>query len=246
MAKDPDVVGYLADQYRLTRQMPALGMRSTVLRSAILGAAAQKAAQEGATGEADAIRQAGFKADQAALTDMTRQQNRIEQFEKTAGKNLDLFVTQAKKIVDSGSPLINQPLRSIQKNIAGDPRMAAFEAARTTAFTEVSRVLSGTMGQQLSDTARQEANHILSGDYTIPQMMAAVQVLRQDMGNRMEALKGQTQQIKSQMGKGTSVPNLPAPPGKIHVQIPGHPPGYIDAASKDQFLRENPGATVIQ
>jgi hypothetical protein len=46
--------------------------------------------------------------------------------------------------------------------------------------------------------------------------------------------------------QGTAAPTLTPPPGKIHVQIPGNPPGYIDAASKDQFLRENPGAKVIQ
>jgi hypothetical protein len=34
--------------------------------------------------------------------------------------------------------------------------------------------------------------------------------------------------------------------GMIKVQIPGHPPGQIPAAAREQFLRDNPGAKVIQ
>lgn len=52
--------------------------------------------------------------------------------------------------------------------------------------------------------------------------------------------------LKNQRNGGGNNNPPPAPQGMISVQIPGHPPGHIPTSAREQFLKDNPGAKVIE
>jgi hypothetical protein len=192
----PEAVDYWAQFAGTTGQVPSLGMGAAgaAARGQILNRAPQVVGGDVAGNKAD------YRAGADSLAKITTQRNQIATLEKTAGKNLDVFLQQAKNVTDTGSPIVNKVFRGAQRDLTGDPATAAFDAARVTAFTEISRVLSGSMGGQLSDSARREAESILKGSYTLPQLMRVAQVLRQDMRNRMSSFDDQIGEIRRGIG----------------------------------------------
>lgn len=166
--------------------------------------------------------QADVAALRKALTTMQNSYAQVSTFEKTAQQNLDRAVDAAGKIADTGSPWFNKPFREAQKGLEGSPELAVYEAARTVAFTEVSRVLSGAMGNgALSDNARDEANDVLNKDYSLQQLLGVAELLKKDMASRTsnmrETIGGIKDQIATPAGGGT--PGAPRAPGAA----PGKP-----------------------
>jgi hypothetical protein len=200
MAGNKDAIDVAATQYEQTRTMPPIG-RNPAMAVAILKRVAERQKAAGISPEQSGVQAELFKANRTALSDITKREAQIGTMEKTAGKNLDVFLQQAKGVTDSGIVPLNHIFRGGAKAF-GDPKMAGFEAARITAFTEISRVLSGSMGGQLSDTARKEAESILKGDYTLPQLVRAAQILRTDMKNRMQGIADEKQRLSEAMGGG--------------------------------------------
>lgn len=163
-----------------------------------------------APSSADAIAgKAAVQADAASLKKMQANFDNVTAFENTAGKNLDQFLSTAKGVIDSGSPLINSPLRSVSDRMAGSDKMAAFNAARATALTEISKVLnSSNASGVLSDSARHEVEGLIGPDATLKQIYSAAQILKQDMKNRHDSYQQQIGQIQGRLkGGGQQQPN---------------------------------------
>jgi hypothetical protein len=146
--------------------------------------------------------QADLAAAKTALVRMETQYSQTASFEKTARANLDRAIESAKKIADKHSPLINKPWRAVEKDIMGKPEYAAFHTARVVAFTEVAKVLNNPMGSgAVSDTARKEAEGALGENATLQQLMAAANILRQDMTSRIESMKQTIDETKKQIAR---------------------------------------------
>ena len=199
--------------YAKTGTLPAMGMSkaSAGIRSRIINRAADLY-----PGLDVAANKAGFGADTAALTQLTKLRDSVTAFEKTAGANLDRFIGTAGKVVDTGSPLLNRPFRGVARSLVGSPNMAAFEAARLAAQNEVARVLNtANLSGQLTDTARREMEQALSPNATLPQLLAASKILRADMQTRRESYDAQIAEIKSRQkvtpGQSSSPQTSPTP-----------------------------------
>lgn len=218
LANDPEVVRTATIRYLQTGQMPAMGMRSQVMRGAILRDAAAVLKEKGISPEQAGVVTEAFKASSKSLADIQKRRAQVETFERTARRNLDNFIGSAQGVIDSGSPIVNRVFRGAAREGLGDPKLAAFDAYRVTAFTEISRVLSGQMGQQLSDASRKEAEQILKGSYTIPQLVAAAKALKTDMTVRTQELDRETQKIQREMGSLLATGPTPITPP------PGHDP----------------------
>lgn len=210
-----------AQTYTQTGQLPQ-GMRSPAMSAQILNTAAT-----GPNGAPNiAANKATYAADAESLKKMQSNFDNVTAFENTAGKNLDQFLSAAKSVVDSGSPLINSPLRNLSNSAVGSEKMAAFNAARTTALTEIAKVLSSANAGSgvVSDSARGEVEKLIGPDATLKQIYSAANILKQDMANRHESYATQLQQIKGRMGgktSGTTDSNSSADPfaqfgGKAH------------------------------
>lgn len=153
---------------------------------------------------------ATFAADKGSLTAMQKQRDAVGAFEQTAGKNLDLFVNAASKIPDSGVPWLNTPLRLLTDKLVGSENMAAVNAARQIATTEIAKVTSNpTLAGTLSDAARKEVQDYNPQNATFKQTLAVAKVLRQDMANRRTALDQGITEIQGRIANNGQAPKTP-------------------------------------
>jgi hypothetical protein len=152
--------------------------------------------------------QADVKALAGSLRPMETQYALTKAFEQTAAQNLDRAIAAAGKIADTGSPFFNKPWRAVEKDLLGKPEYSAFHAARVTAFTEVSKVLNGSLGNgAVSDSARREAETSLGENASLDQLKAAANILKQDMQSRtanMEKMISETKKKIAETGSGNS------------------------------------------
>lgn len=195
-----------AETYAATGALPA-GMRSPAMSAGILNAAA--AGPGGAPNIA--ANKAAYGANAASLKQIQETFDNVNAFENTAGKNLDLFLKQADKVSDAGSKFLNTPLRLITRDMVGTADMAAFDAARTTALTEIAKVLNSPKGAGvLSDSARAEAEGLIGKNATLASIRSAANILKQDMANRHQAYADQIEAIKGRIsGKASTTEHKP-------------------------------------
>lgn len=238
----PEALDMLAEQFATTGQLPALGMGKDA--AAIRLKIASRAAEMHPTANLAANR-AGFGADSTSLKKLQTQADAINAFERTALANLDTFLGEAKKVVDVGSPWFNKPARELAKGLAGSPNAAAFEASRQVAVQEISKVLSGQMGNAaVSDSARHEAAGLLSPDASLAQLTRAAEILKQDMLNRKAAMAAELSDVRGRVGGGGNAPAaapIPSVSGKVRVtngkETLEIDPGDVAEAERDGFRR---------
>lgn len=202
-----------ADNYTQTGALPT-GLRSPAMAAGVLNQAAA-----GPNGIPNiAANKMNYKADSGSLAALQKNFDQVTAFENTAGKNLDVFLSQAQKVVDSGNPMINRPLRTIVGSMGGTDQ-AAFDTARTTALTEIAKVLnSSNASGVLSDSARHEVEGLIRPNATLAQIVSAAKILKTDMGNRHDSYQQQIDAIKAR-GNPQAAPT-PAPGGKeIHYKV---------------------------
>jgi hypothetical protein len=149
-----------------------------------------------------ASNRADYDANKASLTALQKSRDSIVAFENTAKKNLDIFLSQARRIVDTGSPWINQPLRSVNRAGLGSADQLAFDAARRVAVNEIAKVTSNpNLTGQLSDSARHEVESFIPENATLEQIFRVADVLKRDMENRKISLDEQIRGIRERLGE---------------------------------------------
>ena len=239
----PEGLDLVAEQFYRTGQMTALGMGAAGMRAQIINRAGQL--HPGADLSSNAT---AFAANKASLVGLQKNRDAVVAFENTANKNLDLFLSQAGKIVDSGSPWINSPLRTVDQKLLGNDELPAYNAARQVAINEIAKVTSnpGLTGQ-LSDAGRKEVADFNPQNATLQQTYNVAKILRQDMANRHQAYDDTIAAIKQRIGQGPSTPNTPPPqPNPTPNQQGGAPLPQgggkaADAGIIKQFLNANGG-----
>lgn len=187
-----------AQRYAQTGVLPSMGMGAAgaQARKAIMNRAGEIAPTGSITANS-----AEYKANQESLTGLQKNFDQVTAFENTAGKNLDQFLSVANKVVDSGSPWVNKPLRSVDTGGLGSADQAAFNAARQTALTEIAKVLnSSNASGVLSDSARSEVGDLIGPNASLSQIVSAAKILKQDMANRHDAYQQQIGDIKKRLG----------------------------------------------
>lgn len=146
---------------------------------------------------------ANYRADSGSLANLQKISDASKAFEQTALKNASVLEETIKKIPDLGAPWLNAPLRSVNRRLLGSVELAAFDAARQTVVPEFARLLnSPTASGQLTDQARQELERIVSGDYSVKQMLSVLKVLRRDAHNRVQSYEDQVKEIRGRIGAG--------------------------------------------
>jgi hypothetical protein len=196
---DQQALNLAAQNYLQTGQMPQ-GMRSPGMSASIIRQAGNLAAQNPDMANLAANR-ASYEANTHSLQSLQKNVDQVTAFENTAGKNLDQFISTAKKVVDSGSPWINKPLRAIDQGALGSADLAAYNAARQTAVNEIAKVLNSSNATGVtSDAARNEVNSLIGPDATLAQVYSASKILRQDMENRRISYGHQIDDIKGRLG----------------------------------------------
>lgn len=210
-ADDPGIeltqagVDAAAIAYAKTNQLPPMGMGKQVaaVRAKIINRAAEMF-----PGLDLASAQAGFNADKGSLSSLQKNRDAVVSFENTASKNLDNFLATVQKVVDTGSPWVNQPIRLVQQRGLGNEDLIAFNAARRVAINEIAKVTSNpALVGQLSDSARREVEAFIPQDATLKQILAVAKILKQDMKSRHDSLDEQIAAIKGRIKDGEAKPS---------------------------------------
>lgn len=184
-----------------------------------------RAAERLQPGTTIAANKADYGADVGSLKKLQAQRDAVGAFEQTATKNLDLFLSTAKNVMDTGSPLVNLPLRMAAGKLTGSPDQAAYNAARQVAINEVAKVTSNpNLSGTLSDAARKEVEAFNPDSATLAQTYRVAQVLKQDMANRRQELDRGITEIK---GRISGKPQETAAPKATHRYNPAT--GKIEA-----------------
>jgi hypothetical protein len=208
----PQGLDLAANQFAMTGTLPPLGQgkAGSKLRADVIYRAA--ALYQGLD---LASQKAAFAANQRSLAQLQPQVDALNAFEQTAGKNLDQFVTSAGKVIDTGSPWINAPLRGVAKNLLGSTDQQAFDVARTVVVPELAKVLTNPgLSGQLTDTARREVERAVADGATLAQIQTAAKVLRTDMKNRHTAYTDQITAIQRRIATPPGqTPTAPAAGG---------------------------------
>jgi hypothetical protein len=221
-----------AEKYWTSGQLPPAGRGGPAL--ALNKALMNRAAELHPEGSL-AANSAEFKANQASLSSLQKNFDQVTAFENTAGKNLDVFLGTAQKVIDSGNPLINRPLRSITGGMGGTDQ-AAFNTARTTALTEISKVLnSSNASGVLSDSARHEVEALIGPNATLKQIVSAANILKQDMANRHDAYQQQIGDIKGRMGGKSTSQAQPQPSGMVTMKAPNGQTKQVPADQVEHY-----------
>jgi hypothetical protein len=197
----PEAFDQQADKYFSTGTLPPIGRgnpASQALNKAIMNRAAELHPGPLALGSAE------YKANSESLKKMQIQSDAIDSFERTALKNVDLFLEQAGKVVDTGSPWVNKPLRTISEKALGNQDLPAYRAAKQIAVNEIAKITTNPgLAGVLTNEARQEVGSFNPEDATLRQTLNVVKVLKRDMENRKESNAQQISDIKGRIG-GTS------------------------------------------
>jgi hypothetical protein len=191
-----------AKMYALTGQLPPMGMgrAGATVRGRIINRAAQ---YNPTTGQFDATaapnvagNAATYKANAAALRQITGNLNAVEAFERTANQNAKLLEAVLTKLPDSGSSVVNRPLRALA-GAMGSQDIATFNAIRLSLQNEYGRLISNpNLTGVMSDAARAEAEQALSPNATVGQLRAALLTLQQESQNRRDAFRAQRDEIQ--------------------------------------------------
>jgi hypothetical protein len=142
-----------------------------------------------------------LKADEGSLSAMTKNIDQVEAFENTALKNLDVLLTNGKKMIDTGSPFLNLPAREASNRIFGSKRAAAFNTARETAISEISKVLASAnaAGGTVTDSQKKHIDDLIAPGATWGQIMEAANILKTDMNNRRTSYADQQKAIQNRI-----------------------------------------------
>jgi hypothetical protein len=195
----PEAIQMLAENVRAGGQMPNLGRNAGAAISTVMNTAAKDGAPDLASAKAS------YRADSGSLAKLQANADQVKAFEGTALRNLDAFLGTAQKVIDSGSPIINMPLRVVSDKLAGSENTTAFNVARQVAVSEIAKVLANPgLSGQLSDSARHEVQGLIGPNATLKQIYSAANILKQDMANRRAELDNGITQIKGRIGHGAA------------------------------------------
>jgi hypothetical protein len=167
----------------------------------------------GGAGEAAESRGA-FKGLSGSLADLQKLRGRVYSFEETARANIDLAITNGKKVGRSGSSLVNELWLNMQGKLEDYPELAAFRTDVFTAANEYARVVNSATGNGVStDNAREEAMRIFNQYMPAGALEGAANEMYVDMDNRMKGLDGAINGLRQALSEGgTGKPSGGGPP----------------------------------
>jgi hypothetical protein len=200
---DDNGLNYVADIYRRTGQLPPLGMGKAAagLRTRIIQRAQQRDAAEGRSG-ADAVAEhADVKGATASLAQQEKNADAVFAAEATALANGQQFLDRSREMHgQTHYPWLNAIVNSAQR-ATGGTTVKAMDIARDTFLTEYAKVVAGSPSGAgvLSDSARNNALDLVSGNATFEQKLAAFEQLKRDMHNRVESLRHQQEVIRTRL-----------------------------------------------
>ena len=202
----PEATQTAAFQHLLSGNLPSNFPRSVRGRMSpeardIVNASADLQQEYGLSPQDVALLRANNKALAPALSQLQKQSQSVESFQRTLVTNLDEAKKIDSEISKTGSPWLNKPLISILNSGVGDPKIARLNVRVQAIRSEVGKIMSGSMGNvALSDQAQRDASKLISMDMPLPQFnVAADEILSEVQDGRVAGMKAQERQLLQDM-----------------------------------------------
>lgn len=212
----PAALDMAALRYRIDGTLPPMGMgkAGATVRQAIIN----RAAEVDPTANI-AANKALYGADKASLQKLQQQTDAVTAFENTADRNAQVLRDIAKDIPDFGAKFLNKTVRAAAGRL-GSKNMAKFDSIRQSVQNEYARILSNpNLAGTMSDSARKEAETLLSPDATVGQIAAALDTLKLEASNRRQEYQGQLDVVKGRLGGKAEKPKRSFQVGKFQVEV---------------------------
>jgi hypothetical protein len=196
----PAGLDVVATTFAKTGQMPTMGRgaQGQKAREAVINRAAELFGPELDI----AGNKASFESNKAALTNLRKIHTAATAFSNTVDKNAHVLRESLKGLIDSGSPLINRPIRQLQTAV-GDPNLRSFRTALATVQPEFARLLNSPSATGVVTVdAQQHMREILDENATPRELLAALSILERDGRNRLESYDAQIKEIEKEIRKG--------------------------------------------
>ncbi len=174
----------MADPARMYDYTPGRGAAAAPVKKQINDAIADRLKAANMKPE-DLVRlRATAKAEGTSITKMTQQVNAISSFESLARFNGDRLLELVDKLDDTSIPLIEGASR-LAKRKGGGEDAAEFSSVLQSFQTEAARILNNpNMTGVLTEGARQDMQHVISGDVTAGQAKRIVNRIFAEMDVR--------------------------------------------------------------
>jgi hypothetical protein len=209
-----------------------MGQNGVALRTKVIKRANYLRKAAGLSGDI-AANAAQMKADAKSFSTLQTQADGLRAFENTALANAKQLLAASDKVPDTGSPFVNDLVRTAAKGFLGSDQVSNFQSAMEPVNAEFARILQsgGSLGGQLTDTARKDMRSVMSGNFTRKQLRGSLAILERDAENRRKAYADQLGIIRARMMWGAMLVNGPG------QQPPAQPP-----PSGDWFDQNSPEA----
>jgi hypothetical protein len=207
-ALSKDALDLAADQFLVTGTIPPVNRGD---RSAIVNRAAAMAKEKGM--DPSVVDRMANKSNQAALTQLTKQETMVGAFEKNFVKNVGIVERISQKKDSTGVPVLQKWINVGKKAVSGDPELASLAVAIKAVQNEYGKIVSGSMGNTavaVSEIKRME--DLLNAAQTPQDVMAVLNTMREETQNRMAGFKEQKAELTGAI-RGTTKPpaNAAAP-----------------------------------
>ncbi len=224
----PEGVEYAATQYRVTGQMPSLGMGKTPARAQIINKAAEQARILGQTPAAAIQKQAAFKADGSALKRMQELSAGAEAAENKAIGQIDLIKDLSTKVPRTQIPLINSAILNGKINVLGDSNAQQLANAIQTFSNEYGKIIEGSTASVAgaSESARKASGKLVSASMNPKTLDDVLTLMQKEMDLTLGGYGATIDHITTRMG-GTPAAQ-PAPSNAPAAPAGGMPLTYQD------------------
>lgn len=200
-ALSKDALDLAADQFLVTGTIPPVNRGD---RSVIINRAAAMAREKGM--DPSVVDRMANKSNQAALTQLTKQETMVGAFEKNFVKNVGIVERISQKKDTTGVPLLQKWINVGKKAVSGDPELASLAVAIKAVQNEYGKIVSGSMGNTavaVSEIKRME--DLLNAAQTPQDVMAVLNTMREETQNRMAGFKEQKAELTGAI-RGTTKP----------------------------------------
>jgi len=192
---DENGIDYVAQDYRRNGSS-VLSRFSATDKAKVINKASELAKADGNTSEAESLQRFSIHANQIALNQLTKQEQLVVAYEKTADKQLNLLVELGRKVPKTDWPIINSALMKGEKNIAGSKEANNFLSSAIATQGEFAKILSGsTSAAGATDASRREAAEMISPYLSEEGLESLVPNLKREMEFRKQGYAEQKAEL---------------------------------------------------
>lgn len=186
---------YLAQQYRTTGKLPAMGMGGAATRAQIFNRAAEMAAASGASGESDVLKAQATHERATAVNDLGKSTpnsagGRVQSANALV-THLDQLNGLSTALTSGNLPIINKAKQAYMQ-ATGSPAPTNFNAVKTIAADEASKFI---VGGNFTQSDRDQAKRAFDGAQSPAQLAQAIQQVQHLAAGQLGGMRQRYQAI---------------------------------------------------